>query len=84
VKLEVKNIGKHFGGVQALNNVSLVVDKPELMGLIGPNGAGKTTLANVLDGVHKPNEGEVWLMANVSTACLPIRSPGEDWDAHFR
>jgi branched-chain amino acid transport system ATP-binding protein len=61
VKLEVKNIGKHFGGVQALKNVSLVVDKPELMGLIGPNGAGKTTLANVLDGVHKPNEGEVWL-----------------------
>ena len=61
MRLEVKNLGKHFGGVQALHNVNLVIDKPELMGLIGPNGAGKTTLTNVLDGVHKPNSGEVWL-----------------------
>ncbi len=61
MKLEVKRVGKHFGGVQALHNVSLVVDEPELMGLIGPNGAGKTTLTNILDGAYKPSSGEVWL-----------------------
>ena len=61
MRLEIKNVGKHFGGVQALHNVSLVVDKPELMGLIGPNGAGKTTLTNILDGAYKPSSGEVWL-----------------------
>ena len=61
MRLEVKNIGKHFGGVQALHNVNLVVDKPGLMGLIGPNGAGKTTLTNILDGAYKPSSGEVWL-----------------------
>ena len=61
MRLEVKNIGKHFGGVQALHNVNLVVDKPGLMGLIGPNGAGKTTLTNILDGAYKPSGGEVWL-----------------------
>jgi len=61
VRLEAKNVGKHFGGVQALHNVNLVVDKPELMGLIGPNGAGKTTLTNILDGAYKPSSGEVWL-----------------------
>ena len=61
MRLEAKNVGKHFGGVQALHNVNLVVDKPELMGLIGPNGAGKTTLTNILDGAYKPSSGEVWL-----------------------
>lgn len=61
MKLEIRNVDKHFGGVQALVNVNLLVDKPELMGLIGPNGAGKTTLTNILDGVYKPSAGEVWL-----------------------
>lgn len=61
MKLEVKNVTKNFGGLQALSQVSLTIDKPEIMGLIGPNGAGKTTLINVIDGVYKPNQGEVWL-----------------------
>ncbi|MBS1249643.1 MAG: Lipopolysaccharide export system ATP-binding protein LptB [Chloroflexi bacterium] len=61
MKLEIKNITKNFGGMQALNNVELTIDKSEIIGLIGPNGAGKTTLTNVIDGVYKPSEGEVWL-----------------------
>ncbi len=61
MKLEIKNVTKNFGGMQALNNVSLTIDKAEIVGLIGPNGAGKTTLINVVDGVHKPSKGEVWL-----------------------
>lgn len=61
MKLELKNIHKHFGGLKAIQGVSLTIDKPELIGLIGPNGAGKTTLTNIIDGVYKPTMGEVWL-----------------------
>ena len=61
MKLEIKNVSKNFGGMQALNGVSLTIDKAEIVGLIGPNGAGKTTLTNIIDGVHNPTRGEVWL-----------------------
>ncbi len=60
VQLEVQDVRKSFGGMQALNGVTFSVHSNELIGLIGPNGAGKTTLTNVLDGVHKPNRGQVW------------------------
>jgi branched-chain amino acid transport system ATP-binding protein len=59
--LEVKNVYKHFGGLQALIDVNMAIEEPQLIGLIGPNGAGKTTLTNVMDGMYKPNSGEVWL-----------------------
>ncbi len=61
VQLEVRDVHKSFGGMQALNGVTFSVYGNELIGLIGPNGAGKTTLTNVLDGVHKPSRGQVWL-----------------------
>ena len=61
MKLEVRDVVKNFGGLQALNHVSLSIDKPEIVGLIGPNGAGKTTLTNIIDGVYKPTKGQVWL-----------------------
>lgn len=61
IELDVRNVYKSFGGVQALNGVTFSVRGNELVGLIGPNGAGKTTLVNVLDGVHKPTKGQVWL-----------------------
>lgn len=60
--LAVNNVNKSFGGLQALLNVSLTIEEPQLVGLIGPNGAGKTTLTNILDGVYKPNRGQVWLL----------------------
>jgi branched-chain amino acid transport system ATP-binding protein len=63
IQLDVRNICKNFGGMQALKDVSFSVCNNELIGLIGPNGAGKTTLTNVLDGVHKPASGQVWLNA---------------------
>jgi branched-chain amino acid transport system ATP-binding protein len=61
IELDVKNVSKSFGGLQALNYVTFKVRGPELIGLIGPNGAGKTTLTNVLDGVIKPSSGTVYL-----------------------
>lgn len=61
INLEIKNISKSFGGLQALNGINLTFERSEIVGLIGPNGAGKTTLTNVIDGVHKPTRGEVIL-----------------------
>ncbi len=61
IALDVNQISKNFGGLQALRDVTFQVRGPELIGLIGPNGAGKTTLTNILDGVIKPSSGTVYL-----------------------
>jgi branched-chain amino acid transport system ATP-binding protein len=57
--LEVENVSKHFGGVMAVNNVSLTLDGGEIVGLIGPNGAGKSSLFNLISGVVRPDTGIV-------------------------
>lgn len=56
--LEVKNLGISFGGLRAVDDFNLKIDKGQLYGLIGPNGAGKTTVFNLLTGVYKPTDGE--------------------------
>jgi branched-chain amino acid transport system ATP-binding protein len=57
--LETQNVSKHFGGLKAVNNVSIQVEAGEIFGLIGPNGAGKTTLQNVIAGAFPPTSGKV-------------------------
>jgi branched-chain amino acid transport system ATP-binding protein len=59
--LEVQNVSRHFGGVAALNGVSLSIPAGAIVGLIGPNGSGKTTLMNVISGVDTPTAGEILL-----------------------
>ena len=59
--LDVKNISISFGGLHAVDNFSVTIEKGELYGLIGPNGAGKTTVFNLLTGVYKPDEGFIKL-----------------------
>lgn len=60
-RIEVRNIRKHFGGVQVLVDVSLVAEPGKVTALIGPNGAGKSTLANIVSGYVRPNAGTVTL-----------------------
>ncbi len=59
--LEVKNLGISFGGLKAVDDFSVTIEKGQLYGLIGPNGAGKTTIFNLLTGVYRPDTGTILL-----------------------
>lgn len=61
MKLIIDKVSRHFGGLTAVSNVSLMIEEHTLVGLIGPNGAGKTTLFNILTGIYTPSEGKVFL-----------------------
>ena len=58
--LKVENVTMQFGGVVAVDNLNLEIDRGEIVALIGPNGAGKTTAFNVVTGVYQPTNGAVW------------------------
>ena len=59
--IELRNVSKTFGGITALNSVSIEVNEGEIVGLIGDNGAGKSTLIKTLVGVHQPDFGEIFI-----------------------
>jgi branched-chain amino acid transport system ATP-binding protein len=58
--LQTKDLSISFGGLCAVNKVNFDVGRGEVVGLIGPNGSGKTTFFNLISGIYKPAEGEVW------------------------
>ncbi|MEJ2675755.1 MAG: ATP-binding cassette domain-containing protein, partial [Acidihalobacter sp.] len=71
--LKVSGVGKRFGGVRAVHQVSFHIGEGEIYGLIGPNGAGKTTLFNLINGVIRPDEGRVEFRGQDITGMQPYR-----------
>lgn len=69
--LRMENVTMQFGGVVAVNNLSLNVDKGEIVALIGPNGAGKTTAFNCITGVYQPTNGKVFFEDNLMVSAHP-------------
>jgi len=69
--IETKEVTKRFGGLVAVNQVSMHVEEGEIVGLIGPNGAGKTTLLNAIAGLNPPTSGSVHLLGKETTGLPP-------------
>ncbi len=73
--LEVKNMSVRFGGLVAVDSVSLEQEKGEILSLIGPNGAGKTTFFNLITGVYKPTDGSIFFKGtNITNMKAPDRT----------
>ena len=75
--LEARKIVMQFGGLKALNEVSLQIAKGTVHGLIGPNGSGKSTTMNVLTGIYRPTSGEIEFNGKVITGATPSSIAGE-------
>ncbi len=73
---EMKNVSIAFGGVRAVDNVSIELHAGEVVGLLGHNGAGKSTLIKMLSGAYKMDSGEIWIEGNKAT----INSPRDSRD----
>ena len=78
--LELRGVGKRFGVVQALADVTLPIRAGEILALVGENGAGKSTLTRIIEGVHQPDAGEVV----VDGAPVRLRAPAEAHAAGIR
>ena len=72
-QLAVTGVSKRFGGVRALDDISISVSRGEIVSIIGPNGAGKTTLLNIVSGLFRPNDGAILLEGKDITGQRPSR-----------
>jgi branched-chain amino acid transport system ATP-binding protein len=71
--LDVRDLGKRFGGLEAVAGLSFSVGEGEILGLIGPNGAGKSTAFNLINGVYRPDQGRVVFQDQDITGMTPSR-----------
>jgi len=71
IVLETSNLTKRFGGLTAVNDVSMTLYEGDILGLIGPNGAGKTTFINAISGLNPPTEGKVKMFGEDTTGSTP-------------
>ena len=71
--LRIDKMSHDFGGLRAVNNYDLNVEPGQIRGLIGPNGAGKTTIFNLITGIYKPTEGDIYLEGKEITGFEPHR-----------
>lgn len=71
--LRIDKMSHDFGGLRAVNNYDLIVEPGQIRGLIGPNGAGKTTIFNLITGIYKPTEGDIYLESKRITGLEPHR-----------
>ncbi len=75
IALRATELSKRFGGLMAVDKVSLELHQGEILGVIGPNGAGKTTFLNLLSGVYTPDSGSLWLeQTDISRAAPETRA----------
>ncbi|MCH8292335.1 ATP-binding cassette domain-containing protein, partial [Candidatus Poribacteria bacterium] len=85
--LKVECVSLHFGGIHALSDVSLGVNKGEIFSIIGPNGAGKTSLLNSISGFYHPQKGSIHFESRDITISAPRKPPfsnvGRNWREPF-
>src|SRR6202140_2886550 len=74
--LDARDVTIRFGGLTAVSHFNLAIQPHELVGLIGPNGAGKTTVFNMLTGVYKPTEGQIFVRAAATPEFKASQIPG--------
>jgi branched-chain amino acid transport system ATP-binding protein len=84
VILDLKNISLSFGGVKALQDISFNVLEHEIRAIIGPNGAGKSSMLNVINGVYRPQEGDIILRGEHHANMTPTVRPRPAWRAPSR
>lgn len=82
--LEVTSLGISFGGLRAVDELSMKIEQGSLVGLIGPNGAGKTTVFNMLTGVYRPTDGGIRLDGQNLVGKSPTKSAVWVWPEPFR
>ena len=82
VQMSVEGVSKRFGGVTAVDGVSVDVPKGRILSIIGPNGAGKTSLLNMISGFYKPDTGRITLEGQDITPS--DRAPWRSWASRAR